>query len=151
MNLRAQGFAGLRRRRSRGAGFTLAEVLAALVFLAIVIPVVAHGLSVASRAGTSANRRYLAGLVAERVLNESVVTTNWTASRLSGIIRQGNIDFRWTLRSEPWNHDPNVSSLRLLSAEVSYPVQGAEHRLVMSTLVDEAAPTEATNVTDMAY
>jgi type II secretory pathway pseudopilin PulG len=125
--------------------FTLAEVLAALVFMAIVIPVVAHGLSIASRAGTSASRRYQAALVAERVLNESVITTNWTGSRVSGVIRQGAVDYRWQLRTESWNQDANLSAIRLLSVEVFYPVQGAEHLLNMSTLVDEGSILPQTN------
>ena len=41
---------GARSRRS-AAGFTLAEVMAALVFMAIVIPVALEGLSIATRAG----------------------------------------------------------------------------------------------------
>ena len=39
------------RPTSRNRAFTLAEVLAALLFMAIVIPVALHGMSVASRAG----------------------------------------------------------------------------------------------------
>lgn len=133
------------RARARSRAFTLAEVLAALVFMAIVIPVVTHGLSIASRAGTSASRRYQAALVAERVLNESVITTNWTGSRVGGVIRQGTVDYRWQLQTELWNQDPNLSTVRLLSVEVSYPIQGASHTLTMSTLVDEVSMFPQTN------
>jgi len=63
-------------RRSQTA-FTLAEVLAALVFMAIVIPVAIEALSIASRAGEVAARKNEAALVAERILAENIVTTNW--------------------------------------------------------------------------
>jgi type II secretory pathway pseudopilin PulG len=145
MMLRMDRAAGVSRASVRCKAFTLAEVLAALVFMAIVIPVVTHGLSIASRAGASASRRYQAALVAERVLNEAIITTNWTASRIGGVIRQGAVDYRWQLETELWNQDPNLSTVRLLSVEVSYPVQGANYELNMSTLVDEGSMFPQTN------
>ena len=56
-------------RRIYCQAFTLAEILAALVFMAILIPVAMEGLSVASRVGVTAARKTEAALVAERVLN----------------------------------------------------------------------------------
>src|SRR5262245_13838541 len=44
--------------------FTLAEVLAAMVFMAILIPVAMEGLSIATRAGEVAARKSEAALVA---------------------------------------------------------------------------------------
>src|SRR2546429_9589111 len=61
----------------RKAAFTLAEVLAALLFMAIVIPVALEGMHVATRAGSVAVRKREAARVAERILNESIITTNW--------------------------------------------------------------------------
>jgi len=122
------------------AGFTLAEVLAALVFMAILIPVALEGLSIASRAGEIAARKSEAALVAERVLNESVVTTNWSATVQNGTLRQGIRDFRWTLRNDPWDKDPNQTAIRLLSVEVIFPAQGRDYSLRMSTLVDSSTP-----------
>src|SRR6266404_1281212 len=108
-------------------GFTLAEVLAALVFMAIVIPVALEALGIASRAGEVAARKGEAALVAERVLNENIVTTNWDKAVQNGTLRQGLSDFRWTLRSEPWTEDPNESNLRLLSVEVLFGAQGRDY------------------------
>lgn len=135
-----------RRRFCRGCpGFTLAEVLAALFFMALVIPVAMEGLSVASRAGTTAVRRSEAALVAERLLQESVVTTNWSTAVQSGVVRQGARDFRWSMRNEPWNGDANSPGIRLLSVEVSYAVQGQDQVLSLSTLVDSTSPLDLTN------
>src|ERR1035438_10887635 len=67
-------------RRRSAAGFTLAEVLAALLFMAIVIPAAIEGLHIASRAGTVATRKGEAARVAQRVLAENLVTTNWSQS-----------------------------------------------------------------------
>src|SRR5947208_6525931 len=102
------------------SGFTLAEVLAALVFMAILIPVALEGLHIASRAGEVAARKSEAALVAERVLNESIVTTNWNTTVQNGTVRQGVREFRWTLRNDPWDKDPNQTVIRQLSVEVTY-------------------------------
>ena len=59
-------------KRGRGA-FTLAEVLAALAFMAIVIPVAIQGLRIANLAGQVGQRKAAAGRIAERVLNEWII------------------------------------------------------------------------------
>jgi type II secretory pathway pseudopilin PulG len=123
------------------AGFTLAEVLASLVFLAILIPVALEGLNIASRAGEVAARKSEAALVAEAVLNESIVTTNWSQTAQSGVSRQGLREFRWELRNEPWNQDPTANTMRQLTAEVFYNIQGREQSVRLSTLVDGSPPT----------
>jgi type II secretory pathway pseudopilin PulG len=128
-------------------GFTLAEVMAALVFMAIVIPVALHALSIAGRAGEVAGRKQQAALVAERILNENIVTTNWDKAVQNGTVRQGLLDFRWTLRSEPWNEDPYESNLRLLTAEVLFDAQGRDYSVKLSTLVDDSSPFSQTNST----
>jgi type II secretory pathway pseudopilin PulG len=133
--------ASARLRRGTGAaGFTLAEVMAAMVFMAILIPVALEGLSIASRAGEVAVRKSEAALVAERLLNENVVTTNWNQSSQNGTLRQGVRDFRWSMRNDPWNQDANVSTIRQLSVEVKFDVQGRDYTVRMSTLVDSATP-----------
>jgi type II secretory pathway pseudopilin PulG len=111
--------------------FTLAEVLAALVFMAIVIPVALQGLQIASRAGTVAERKREAARVAERVLNESIVATNYTQAVSSGTVLEAEREYRWTLRSEAWTE----SAMQLLSVEVTFPVQGQDYTVPMSTLV----------------
>ena len=127
--------------------FTLAEVLAALVFMAIVIPVALWALSISSRVGEVAARKGKASLVAERILNESIVTTNWNRSVQTGTQRQGVREFPWTVRNDPWTQDPNVSTIRLVSVEVSYSVQGRDYAFKLSTLADSAASASANSTT----
>ena len=127
-------FGALKRRERRApeAAFTLAEVLAALMFMAIVIPVAVQGLRIASRAGELAERKREAVRVAERILNESIVTTNWNKSATSGTINEADRDYRWTLRAESWSQ----SAMQLLSVEVTFPVQGQDHSVQLSTLAN---------------
>jgi len=120
-------------QRGRGVNaFTLAEVLAALLFMAIVIPVALQAMRVASRAGVLAERKREAARVAEKILNESIVTTNWNRSALSGTIQEADREYRWQLRNESWSE----SNMRLLSVQVDFPVQGEDYSVKMSTLAN---------------
>ena len=68
-----------------------------MLFLAIVIPTAVEALHVSSLAGEVAARKGAAARIADRVLNESLVTTNWTGGVQSGTVSEGALDFRWTL------------------------------------------------------
>ncbi len=126
---------GTQSRRDRSqAGFTLAEVLAALLFMAIVIPVAVQGLQIASRAGTVAERKGEAARVAEKVLNESLVTSNWNKSILNGSVLEGTREYRWTLRSDAWYEDARQDAPHLLSVEVMYSVRNQDYSVRLSTL-----------------
>jgi Tfp pilus assembly protein PilV len=122
--------------RTKGSGFTLAEVLAALLFMAIVVPVAMEGLHIASLAGAVAQRKGEAARIAERVLNESLVTTNWSQSLQSGTTLEGQREFRWTLRSDPWTQDPAQNVMKQLSVEVLFTAQNRQYSVKLSTLVD---------------
>jgi type II secretory pathway pseudopilin PulG len=115
------------------AGFTLAEVLAAMVFMAIVIPVAIQGLRVASLAGEVGHRKSMALRVAERLLNESVVTCQWSQAIRNGVEQEGPIQFRWTVRNELWPQD----AMRELSAEVTFAAQNQDYSVRLTTLVSQ--------------
>jgi len=125
------------RRRSQG-GFTLAEVLAALLFMAIVIPVAVEGVRVAGRAGAVGERKTIAIRIAEQMLNESIVTGQFSESGRGGTVQDGPFEFQWTLTSEGWT----VDSLLLVTVEVMFPVQGQDYSVKLSTLVED--PTIST-------
>ncbi len=155
MNLAAIPLKPSERRGAAATGvrsaFTLAEEMAALVFMAIVIPVALEALSIASRAGEVAARKSEAALVAERILTESIITTNWQTAVQNGVARQGIKDFRWALRTEPWNEDPRQSDLRLLTVEVTFPAQGQDYSVKLSTLVDNSTSFGSSNAVMLSY
>jgi type II secretory pathway pseudopilin PulG len=117
-------------RRGRNSAFTLAECLAALLFLAIIIPAAVEALHVASGAGEIAVRKGEAAHIADRVLNESIVMTNWNSGAQNGTVSEGADDFQWTLSSQNWPQD----TMELLTAEVTFAVQGRHYSVKMSTL-----------------
>ena len=133
---RAVAMKGARRRSE--AGFTLAEVLAALLFMAIVIPVAIEGMHIASRAGTVSERKGEAARVAQRLLAENLVTTNWNQAVQGGTLTEGQREFNWTLHSDPWNQDPNQNVIRQLTVEVKFTAQNQAYAVRMSTLVDSS-------------
>ncbi len=120
---------------ARSAGFTLAEVLAALAFMAIVIPVAVEGLRISNKAGQVAERKAAALRVADRVLNETVATGQWRSASQNGTAMEGTRQYRWNVRSEPWRED----AMRLVTVEVLYPVQGEDYDVRLSTVVDNAS------------
>jgi hypothetical protein len=107
--------------------------------MAIVIPVALEGLRIASRAGHVAARKCEAALVAERVLNESLIMTNWNRVVQSGTVLEGGREFQWTLLNEPWNEDPNQNVIRRLSVEVVFAAQGQQCAVRLSTLADASS------------
>jgi type II secretory pathway pseudopilin PulG len=125
-------------RRRSTAGFTLAEVLAALLFMAIVIPVAIEGMHIASRAGTVSARKGEAARVAQRLLAETLVTTNWNQAVQGGVLTEGQREFNWTMHSDPWTQDPSQNVIRQLSVEVKFTAQNQEYAVRMSTLVDSS-------------
>jgi hypothetical protein len=124
-------------------GFTLAEVMAALLFLAIVIPTAIEAMHVASLAGEVGARKGAAARVADRVLNESLVTTNWNGGLQSGTVTEGGLEFRWTLTSQGWSQD---ATLQVLTSEVKFSAQGRDYEVKLDTLATQTGMTNL-NVT----
>jgi general secretion pathway protein I len=131
-------------RRTR-SGFTLAEVLAALLFMAVVIPVAVDGLRVASRASVVGQRKAIAARIAETVLNEQVVTSQSLGAAQSGVVQENNVDYRWTIRMDLWDQNQNqsqallqVNPMQVMTVEVDFPVQGKEYNVRLSTLLNSA-------------
>ncbi len=134
-----------RGRRAEG-GFTLAEVLAALLFLAIVIPVAVEVLQVASLSGEVAARKSEAARVADRILSGSLVTTNWQGLQ-SGTVSEGILDFRWKVSSQLWSQLPAGQTawpLQLVTAEVTYSAQGKDYSVSLSTLASPVTTAAGT-------
>lgn len=118
-------------RRGRCGGFTLAEVLAAMLFMAIVIPAAVEGIRLAHEAGQMALRKTVAAQVAERVLNELVVTRQWQQGPQEGVVLDGPFRYEWRSDQENWFD----ASMYLLTVQVTYTVQGRARVVELATLV----------------
>ena len=111
-----------------------------MLFLAIVIPAAVEALHVSSLAGEVAVRKGAAARIADRILNESLVTTNWSSGQQNGTVTEGTLDFRWTLTSQNWPPD----AMQLLTVEVKYLAQGKDYSVKLSTLANAQNQSAAT-------
>lgn len=134
---RCRGRAG-----SKRAAFTLIEVLAALMLIAVVLPVVMNALSAATRAGSLSRSRDVAVTLAEARLAEIVAEGTWqTRSRARPFDASAGPDaerYTWTLEARDW-HDPQLTALTI---EVRWEQHGRERVQRLTTVVpaEEAAP-----------
>ena len=122
---------------TRRDAVTLAEVLAALLMMAIIIPVAMEGMSVASRVGVLGQRKAAAMRIAERVLNELVVENQTQQSSASGTTLDGETSYPWSMRSQTWTEDAMIEMV----VTVTFTVQGSEYDVSASTLIAPASST----------
>lgn len=146
----------------RQAGFTLVECLVALVFMAVVVPVAIQGMHLAARAGEVSTRKAQAMRIAEKVLNETIVTGQWNQNSQGGSQQAGPVLYRWTIRNEPWSALAGVaaintsnginqsvvsgSTLHQLSVDVSFAAQNQTYTVQLSTLINTLQPVTMANL-----
>ena len=135
------------RSRNRRSGFTLVEVLAAIVLMGLVLPAAMRGITIASRAGALARHRTEAAALATSKLQEILATQQWeTGGGLSGdFIQDGYPDYTWQAELAPWNQagfsaqDIQPQTLQQLDLKVTWGKKGTDS-LTVSTLVYSNMP-----------
>jgi Tfp pilus assembly protein PilV len=125
----------------QAGGFTFVEVLAALLFLAIVVPAIVQALTLANRASVMAERHAIAGELAENELNQMVIDNAWSnAPATSGDFGTIAPGYHWTMTTNNWAAD-TVNQMTELAIDVFYTVQGHEYSVHLSTLVSQPTTT----------
>ncbi len=104
-------------------GFTFVEILVAMVFMAILVPIAVEALLIANRAGSVAYHKRQAARLASNLLTEMVVTDEWVNGQTSGDLSDQNASYHWELENESWTED-SAQSLVTLTLSVYYTVQG---------------------------
>jgi type II secretory pathway pseudopilin PulG len=112
------------------SAFTFVEILAALLFLAILVPVVTEALTIANRASVVAERSAIAGELAENKLNDIILTNAWSSSETQGDFGDDWPNYRWKLTQTQRSTD----AMTELKMEVFFPVQGRDRSVSLSTL-----------------
>ena len=125
---------GIEVSKSRGA-FTFVEVLAALAFLGIVIPVVISAMVTSNRAAVTAERSAIAVQLGENQLSELLLGNAWTSAGSRGDFGTDRPGYRWELKKATWQ----ATEMTELSLEVIFQVQGNDHAVRLSTLASETA------------
>ena len=130
--------ANLRARAVKRAcrAFTLAEVLAAMMFMAIVIPVAMQGLRIASLAGEVGQRKIVAARIGNKTLNELKVTGQLQNTSQSGVVKEGGMQYNWSVRSQAWTEDM-TTPMTQVTMTVTYAAQGKNYDVRLSTLLPQ--------------
>lgn len=119
-------------------GFTFVEILAAMLFMAIVIPVTFEAVQLSNRVATAAGHKRTAAQLANRVLTEALVTESWRAGDASGDFTDEQPGYKWDVTSGDWDED----TMRVVTARVHYTVQGSEYEVELSSLAPSEESTE---------
>jgi prepilin-type N-terminal cleavage/methylation domain-containing protein len=134
--------------KGRRSGFTLAEVLAALLLMAIVVPVALQGLHIASMAGEVGQRKMIAARIGNKVLNELKVTGQLQNTGQTGVVQDHGINYRWTVKNQGWTEDA-ASQMIQATLTVSFTAQGKKFDVNLGTLV--APPQQLTTTSTAIY
>lgn len=113
--------------------FTFAELLAALLFVAIVIPVTLQGIMIANRLAVVAERKLEAARLADMKLNELVLTGEWQNAARQGDFGSDWPEYKWVFELQTWPED----AMQQLTLRVYFSVQQREYWVPMTTLVLE--------------
>ena len=127
----------------KNGAFTFVEILAALVFLAILVPAVLEGITLASRASVIAERSALATELAQNKLGELTLNDAWATGETQGDFGEDWPGMRWEATQSTWEMD----AMSVLTLEVFFQVQGQEKSVSLSTLVNPNTTTSTSSST----
>jgi len=120
--------------RDCAQAFTFVEILAALLFLGILMPVVVGALQLGSRTGEVAERAGIAAQLAENQLATLQLNDAWTTASARGDFGEEHPGYRWELTKADWEN----GAMTELQLAVFSTVQGREHSVRLCTLVNES-------------
>lgn len=127
--------------------FTFVEILAALFFLAILIPVIVEGVTLSSRISVLTERGTIATELAQNKMCELTLGDTWVSADAAGDFGEDRQGYRWEVTQSTWDMD----AMTLLAVKVYFTVQGVERSVTLSTLVNPAtAGTTATSTSSSA-
>ncbi len=129
------------RSRRRG-GFTLVEVLATLMLMAIVLPAVMKGVSLATAAASTARRRNEATGLAEEKLAEIIATDEWQKSSLSGDFGSDWPGYQWQATVQSWPEDTSGAGIQEVDLRVSWIARNSEDSITLTTLTYAQGQTQ---------
>jgi prepilin-type N-terminal cleavage/methylation domain-containing protein len=121
-------------RLSRPRGFTLMEILAALVLIGVVLPAVMKGISMAGILASESGRKYEALNLAESKLMEVLLNGDWASGSDTGDFEPDYEGYNWTMETSDWTQ----ADLKQVEVVVFWQERGREREIRLTTLVYEA-------------
>jgi len=133
---------GERRGMSGNRGFTLVEVLATFVLLALILPVAMQGISLAMKLGTKSKRQLEAAALAETQLSEMLLSGDYKDGDQSGDFddEDSDYDYEWDLAVDDWDEEDSMQQVTMTVGWTDS--VGTGHSVVLSTLVYTESESE---------
>lgn len=113
------------------AGFTLVEILAALLLIGLILPVAMQGVSLASMLASDSSRKYEALDLAETKLAEILLQQDWQSGSGSGKFEDGYDRYRWEMDVSGWT----MTGLKQVHLKVYWQQRNRQRNIILSTLV----------------
>ena len=123
----------LRTVGSRADGFTLIEALAAMALIAVVLPVVMQGISVAIGLSSHARHQAEAVTLAKMKLDELIATQQLNGSAPQGDFGEDFPGYEWAADINTWPLDASLSELTIT---VTWTARQRQQQVQIATLVN---------------
>jgi len=114
-------------------GFTLVEILAALLLIGLILPVAMKGISMASVLASNNARKYEALELAEVKLSEILLQEDWKSGSGSGNFDDENDSYQWMMDVSDWT----TTGLKQVDLTVFWQQRGRSNQVALSTLAYE--------------
>lgn len=117
----------------RSRGFTLVEILAALLFIGLILPAAMKGVSLASTLASASARKYEAMGLAETKLAEVIVEEDWQSGG-TGKFEEPFDEYEWTLDV---SQSGAVAGLKEIDLIVFWQQRNRRREVTLSTYIYE--------------
>jgi prepilin-type N-terminal cleavage/methylation domain-containing protein len=133
-------------RRNR-RGFTLIEVLATLLVMAIALPAIMECINISNRVASIAKKKTEAAGLAHAQLSQILADQTWQQGGSSGNFSEMGKEYEnysWSLNVQPWTLDDTELSLEELDLTVTWIDHGHESSVVLSSMAYARGSSSAT-------
>jgi Tfp pilus assembly protein PilV len=124
----------------------LIEVLATLLLMAIVLPAVMEGVSIALASASLAHQRTEAASVAQSQLALLLATGQWSGGVMAGDVNSNGATYHWQAAVAAWPLDTTTVGLMQVDMVVSWFGRSGQQSITLSTLTYDRTGSTATTL-----
>jgi prepilin-type N-terminal cleavage/methylation domain-containing protein len=115
-------------------GFTLIEVMATLLLMAIVLPAVMEGVSIALASASMARQKSEATQVAQTQLANLLASGQWNGGVLAGDVQSNGGTYHWQAAVAAWPQDTTTVGLMQVDMVVSWSDRGGKKSITLTSI-----------------
>lgn len=120
-----------RRRSGRACGFTIVEILATMAMIAIILPVVMGGISLAFKVADESRWQVEASTLAQTKMAEILAYGQWQNTSLAGDFAPDWPQYRWSAQVRTWQG----TQVQQLDVQVLWVHNGKLRSVNLATLI----------------